>query len=462
MQIPFDNSFAALPAGFYDRQDPIPVASPRLVRLNQGLARKLGLDPAALNADLLSGNAVPLGAEPLAMAYAGHQFGGFVPQLGDGRALLLGEVVSPQDGQRYDIQLKGSGRTAFSRGGDGRATLGAVLREYLVSEAMAALGIPTTRSLAVVTTGEVVPRDRPEPGAVLTRVAASHIRVGTFQYHFYRRDTKALQTLTDYVIARHYPEAKSPLDLLEQVMQRQAELVARWMGVGFIHGVMNTDNMAISGETIDYGPCAFMDSYHPDKVFSSIDRQGRYAFAMQPKLAHWNLAQLAGTLVPLVKDSAALQAVLDGFEAMFLRAYLAVFGDKLGGRADTGLIEDILSLMAANEVDFTLFFSHLTDAAERGDFQALRALFQDQGAIDAWLGRWGQGDSAIMRRANPAYIARNHQVEAAIEAANTGDFEPFEALHHVLKTPFTRQDGAQAYARPPKADEVVHATFCGT
>lgn len=464
MQIPFDNSFARLPDHFFERQDPTPVAAPKMVRLNKGLVRALGLEPDAFSADMLAGNAVPLGADPIAMAYAGHQFGGFVPQLGDGRAVLLGEVVDPS-GQRFDIQLKGSGRTVFSRGGDGRAVLGAVLREYVVSEAMHALGIPTTRALAMVTTGEPVQREQAFPGAVLTRVAASHIRVGTFQFHYACRNTEALRVLTDYVIKRHYPEARSAVDLLQMVMQRQIDLVAAWMGVGFIHGVMNTDNMTISGETIDFGPCAFLDEYHPDKVFSSIDRQGRYAFANQPRIALWNLTQFANTLVEVTGEVAPLQDVLDAFDKQFDAAYQRVFHAKFGlvGVGDASMISAALEDMAKDKVDFTLFFRRLTKAVEIGDFGDVRAMFSSP---TDWIGQLEQrvkkDKLAIMQQSNPIFIPRNHRVEAVINAANTGDFQPFESLTRTLTAPFTEQPGCADYELPPEPDEVVHATFCGT
>ncbi|MEO1240064.1 MAG: YdiU family protein, partial [Pseudomonadota bacterium] len=353
----FDNTFARLPAGFFAELDPTPVAEPALVSLNAKLANRLGLDAQALASPegvaILAGNGVPVGAHPLAQAYAGHQFGGFVPQLGDGRALLLGEVVTP-DAQRFDVQLKGSGRTPFSRGGDGRAWLGPVMREYIVSEAMAALGVPTTRALAAVTTGETVLRERPMPGAVLTRVAASHIRVGTFQYFAVRQDLAALKQLTDYVTQRHYPDADGALDLLNAVVGAQARLVAHWMALGFIHGVMNTDNTTISGETIDYGPCAFMDDYHPLKVFSSIDAHGRYAYARQPEVLVWNLAQLASALLPLIdtdQDRAVERATeaVHSFPDIYAAAWLTAFRAKLGlvtaEDGDKELIEGLLTEM---------------------------------------------------------------------------------------------------------------------
>jgi uncharacterized protein YdiU (UPF0061 family) len=480
---PFDNSYARLPARFHARLDPTPVKAPRLVKVNHGLAREMGLDPAWLESEqgiaVLAGNAVPAGAEPLAAAYAGHQFGHFVPQLGDGRAILLGEVVGP-DGRRRDIQLKGSGPTPFSRRGDGRAALGPVLREYLVSEAMHALGIPTTRALAAVTTGEEVFRETALPGAIVARVASSHIRVGTFQYFAARGDIEGIKTLADHAIARHYPEAATDENpyraFLEGVVARQAALVAQWLMVGFIHGVMNTDNMSVAGETIDYGPCAFMDAYDPGAVFSSIDHAGRYAYGNQPRIAQWNLTRLAETLLPLLapEEEPALEAAkaaLAGFGPAFQQAYLGGLARKIGlaelRDGDGDLAQDLLTLMAEAGADFTLAFRAL------GDDAALRTLFPDPAPIEAWLGRWRarlEADpqspaarQAMMRAANPAFIPRNHQVEAVIAAAvQRGDFHPFEELLGVLARPFEDQPGAERFQLPPKAEERVLATFCGT
>jgi uncharacterized protein YdiU (UPF0061 family) len=486
----FHNSYARLPDRFFARLPPTPVAAPRLVRLNEKLALHLGLDPERLAAPegvaFLAGNLVPEKGEPLAMAYAGHQFGTFVPQLGDGRAILLGEVVD-RDGVRRDLQLKGSGPTPFSRLGDGRAALGPVLREYIVSEAMAALGIPTTRSLAVVTSGETVWRETPLPGAVLTRVASSHIRVGTFQYFASRGDIDAVRRLADYVIARHYPEAVAAANpyraLLDAVISRQAELIAKWLHVGFIHGVMNTDNMSIAGETIDYGPCAFMDTYHPATVFSSIDSGGRYAYGNQPTIAQWNLARLAETLLPLLtddKDAAVKQAqeVIDAFAARFVTAYAAGLRRKLGlfqsRPDDLSLAQDLLERMVANAGDFTLTFRLLCDGAIGPEADAsVRGLFSDPSAFDDWAARWRrrlaeEGGEArerrtMMRAVNPAFIPRNHRVEEAIDAAvNNGDFSPFETLLAVLSTPYEDQPAFARYADPPRPDQIVHQTFCGT
>ncbi len=490
VRIPFDNSYAKLPERFHTRLDPTPVAAPRLIRVNRGLARRLGFDPDALSGpdcvQVFAGNRVPDGAAPLAAAYAGHQFGHFVPQLGDGRAILLGEVVAP-DGARFDIQLKGSGRTPYSRGGDGRAALGPVLREYIVSEAMAALGVPTTRALAAVTTGEDVRRETMLPGAVLTRVASSHIRVGTFQYFAARADAEAVRLLADHAIARHYPEAAAAENpyraLLDGVIARQAALVAHWLLIGFIHGVMNTDNCAISGETIDYGPCAFMDTYDPATVFSSIDQHGRYAYGNQPRIAVWNLARLAETLLPLLADGEeksveVAQEALAGFSPAFEAAYFGGLRRKIGlsteRDGDTALVNDLLKLMAENQADFTLTFRQLCDAAaDSSSDAAVRALFTDPTAFDSWAARWRWrlGDEAgepsglrdAMRAVNPAFIPRNHRVEAALNAATEReDFGPFEELLDVLSRPFEGRPEFEAYTLPPEPEERVLQTFCGT
>jgi uncharacterized protein YdiU (UPF0061 family) len=486
----FDNTYASLPDRFHARLDPTPVAAPRLLRLNVALAERLGFDPDALaspeGVQELAGNLVPDGATPIASAYAGHQFGHFVPQLGDGRAVLLGEVVAP-DGARFDIQLKGSGRTKFSRGGDGRAALGPVLREYIVSEAMAALGVPTTRALAAVATGEPVYRETMLPGAILTRVASSHIRVGTFQYFAARADTEAVQQLADHVIARHYPDAAAAENpyraLLEAVMARQAALVAHWLLIGFIHGVMNTDNCAVSGETIDYGPCAFMDAYDPATVFSSIDQHGRYAYGNQPRIAVWNLARLAETLLPLLsadQDQAVeiAQNTLAGFSARFEAAYFGGLRRKIGlateQDGDITLVNDLLKLMAENAADFTLTFRRLSDAAaDPAADLAVRSLFADPGAYDLWAPRWrwrmgeeGRDPMVIrdaMRAVNPAYIPRNHLVEAALNAAiERDDLSLFEQLLEVLSRPFDERTEFERYGLPPAPEERVLQTFCGT
>ena len=490
VHFPFQNTYAALPANFFARVAPTPVESPRLIKLNRPLAIHLGLDPDRLSSpegtEILAGKRIPDGADPIAMAYAGHQFGHFVPQLGDGRAILLGEVIDA-DGVRRDIQLKGSGPTPFSRRGDGRAALGPVLREYIVSEAMAALGIPTTRSLAAVVTGENVMRETPLPGAVLTRVASSHIRVGTFQYFAARNDTEGVRRLADHVIGRHYPQAATadrPYHaLLEAVIARQADLVARWLLVGFIHGVMNTDNTSISGETIDYGPCAFMDHYDPAMVFSSIDEQGRYAYANQPRIALWNLTRLAECLLPLFSDQQEkaieeAQIVLGDFAQKFTAAYQAGLRQKLGlftaRDGDEALAQDLLDAMAKNKADFTLTFRRLSDAAlDPGGDAEVRRLFADPAAYDEWALRWRQRISdepsdpaarkAAMRAVNPAFIPRNHRVEAVIDAAvNRDDFALFEELLTVLSKPFEDQPALSGYADPPEPHQRVLQTFCGT
>jgi uncharacterized protein YdiU (UPF0061 family) len=493
VQFGFDNTYARLEARFYARLAPTPVAAPQLVKVNVELARSLGLDPEALatpaGVEILVGNRVAEGAEPLAQAYAGHQFGSFVPQLGDGRANLLGEVVG-LDGVRYDIQLKGSGRTPFSRGGDGRAALGPVLREYIVSEAMAALGVPTTRALAAVVTGESVLRETLLPGAVLTRVAASHLRVGTFEYFAARRDTEAVRMLADYAIKRHYPEAeqaKQPYRaLLDGVIARQAHLVAQWMLLGFIHGVMNTDNSSISGETIDYGPCAFMEAYDPATVFSYIDQQGRYAFGNQPRIALWNLTRLAEALLPVLVDEAggeeaalaSAKEALTAFVPQFEAARTAGLRRKLGlftqQEDDVALAEDLLERMAANRADFTLTFRRLCDAAAGAEHDGIiRTLFADPAAYDAWAVGWrsrlqlepvpSQERAAAMRKANPAFIPRNHLVEAVIKAAvEEQNFQPFEELLDVVTRPYEDRPDLEPYAMPARPEERVEHTFCGT
>ncbi len=472
LHIPFDNSYARLPERFYVRQPAAPVRAPRLLALNDGLVEELNLDPAALRSAegvaMLAGNAMPEGADPLAQAYAGHQFGGWSPQLGDGRALLLGEVLD-REGRRRDIALKGSGPTPFSRMGDGRAWLGPVLREYLVSEAMHALGIPTSRALAAVATGDVVLRERPLPGAVLTRVAASHIRVGTFQFFAARGDIDALKALADHVIARHYPQADDPQGLFAAVVARQAKLIAAWMSVGFVHGVMNTDNCQIAGETIDYGPCAFMDAYASARVFSAIDSFGRYAYDQQPDIALWNLAQFGSCLLPLMdgpQDAAAerLTKVLHGFPKLYAAAWKARFTAKLGLREvqpdDDALIEGMLAAMEAGGADFTNTFAGLATGT------AAQA-FADPAPFEAWAPAHaarceaqGGPDLALMARSNPAVIPRNHRVEQAIDAAVADDLAPFRALLAAVTAPFAASD--PAFTAPPGPGEAVTRTFCGT
>ena len=484
----FDNTYARELEGSYVTWKAAPVARPRLVKLNRELAEELGLDAGALDSEegarIFAGNEIPEGAAPLAQAYAGHQFGGFVPQLGDGRALLLGEVID-RNGRRRDIQLKGSGPTPFSRAGDGRAALGPVLREYLIGEAMHALGIPTTRALAAVLTGEPVFRETALPGAVLTRVAASHIRVGTFQFFAARGEQAKVHRLADYAIDRHYPELKGDanpyLGLLERVRDKQAALIASWMHVGFIHGVMNTDNMAISGETIDYGPCAFMDHYDPATVFSSIDTHGRYAYANQPRIAQWNLARFAETLLPLIdadRNRAIARAteVVNAFPEQYERHWLKGMRAKLGlvseEEADLNLATRFLTAMVAKKVDYTLAFRYLADGA-LGQEEPIRALFGDPSTYDIWSGHWRARlaretvvpsvRAQAMRRANSAFIPRNHRVEEALSAAvERGDYAPFETLLNILAHPFDDQPEFAAFAEPAPEGRGCYRTFCGT
>ncbi|MEY4982041.1 MAG: hypothetical protein RIR62_307 [Pseudomonadota bacterium] len=477
---PFDNSYVRDLPGTFLPAPPASPPAPRLLALNEGVALALGLDPARLQheaAEVLSGARLPDGAEPVAQAYAGHQFGGFSPQLGDGRALLLGEVLDPQ-GRRWDIQLKGSGRTPFSRGGDGKAAVGPMLREYLMGEAMAALGIPTTRALAVVATGAPVLRDTELPGAVLARVAASHIRVGTFQFFAARSDRAQVRALADHTIARHYPDAAGAanpyLALFDAVIAAQARLIAQWMGAGFIHGVMNTDNMALSGETIDYGPCAFMEDYAAGTVFSSIDHTGRYAYANQPLILGWNLARLAEALLPLFHEDPdtgvdLANDRLEGIAARYRAEWVAVMRAKLaldGARDDDGaLADDLLAAMEGQGADWTLTFRRLADAAEGKD-GLLRPLFADPAKLDAWLPRWRARlapDAALrLRAANPRIIPRNHKVEEALSAATAGDMAPFHALLAAIIRPFDDDPALDPYALPAPQGFGRYVTYCGT
>lgn len=459
----FDNSYGRLPDRFYTRLAPTPVQAPGWVGLNERLARDLGLDVGELRSalDVFAGNALPDGADPLAQLYAGHQFGGWSPQLGDGRAVLLGEHVMGD--RRVDVQLKGSGPTPYSRMGDGRSALGPVIREYIVSEAMHALGVPTTRALAAVTTGETVLRQEgPRAGGILTRLAASHIRVGTFQVFASRDDTDGLRALLDHAIARHAPEAAGPMEFLRHVMRVQARLVATWMGLGFVHGVMNTDNMTVSGETIDYGPCAFIEAYHPDTRFSSIDTGGRYAWKNQPDIALWNLAQLATALLPLMgaRDMAVQAAteVLEEFRDLYAAEWTRVMAAKIGVE-DMNLAMELLDIMAEGQADFTNTFRALTDAPDTP-----RDQFLNRERFDGWLTRWSAAgpDTAAMARANPVVIPRNHQVEAAIEAAYAEDFAPFHRLNTALATPYDPQADNSFLRVPAAAHERVTQTFCGT
>jgi uncharacterized protein YdiU (UPF0061 family) len=489
--IAFNNTYVNLGGDFFVRTVPSPVSNPALVIVNQALSEALGLSDTCLDspeaAAVLAGNRVPEGAEPLAMAYAGHQFGHFVPRLGDGRALLLGQLVAA-DGIQHDIHLKGTGRTAFSRDGDGRAALGPVLREYLVSEAMAALGVPTTRALAAVTTGEPIARQQLLPGAIITRTARSFVRVGTFEFFAARSRLDAVTRLADYVIERQYAgcrDAPNPyFALLGAVIDRQAALIARWMQFGFIHGVMNTDNMSIAGETIDYGPCAFMDHYAHDRVYSSIDRHGRYAYHNQPNIGLWNLTRLAETLLPLLADEpeaavetaqAALTVYPSSYACYWLEGMRAKTGLQAAHDDDRTLINDLLEIMNSGGADFTLTFHYLStlpvEPAAQDD--KVRALFRDPAPVDRWLQHWrvrlrqeGSDDDtrqARMRAVNPVYIPRNHRIEAAIRAAEDhGDFSVFHELHTVLQNPWRRQPGKDAYLLPPEPHEVVRQTFCGT
>ncbi|WP_437302263.1 protein adenylyltransferase SelO [Sorangium sp. So ce388] len=493
MNFAFDNTYARLPDRFHARVSPARVREPRVVKVNRALAELLGLDADRLasadGAQVLAGNTLPEGAESIALAYAGHQFGSFVSQLGDGRAILLGEVVG-KDGKRRDIQLKGAGRTPFSRGGDGRAALGPVLREYVVSEAMAALGVPTTRALAAVTTGEPVYREEVLPGAVLTRVAASHIRVGTFQFFAARGDREALATLASYALARHYPEAvgsgNDALALLDCVIAAQAALVARWLGVGFVHGVMNTDNTSISGETIDYGPCAFLDEYDPEKKFSSIDRGGRYAFGNQPGIAQWNMARLAEALLPLLAgdEKEAVRVATErvqSFTGLFVEAHERVLRAKLGlvreEDEDLALAADLLDRLASNHVDYTVFFRRLcASAADPAADAQVASLFAEPGAFRDWAEAWrrrlaredvarvdDRARASAMRGVNPAFIPRNHRIEELIQAAVLrDDFGPFETLVQVLSRPYDDQPEFAHLSEPPQPEERVQYTFCGT
>jgi uncharacterized protein YdiU (UPF0061 family) len=495
----FDNSYVQQNERFYTAQAPSSVPAPSLIRINVCLATELGIDPQWLASPegiaSMAGNHIPAGAEPIATVYAGHQFGGWNPQLGDGRAVLLGELIA-DSGIRYDWQLKGSGRTPYSRGGDGKSPLGPVLREYILCEAMAALNVPTTRALGAVTSGELVFRDQALPGAVFSRVAQSHIRVGTMQYFAARKDTDALQSLSDYLIKRHFPEAahaSNPiLAMLNKIIQRQATLIAQWQSIGFIHGVMNTDNMLLCGETVDYGPCAFMDNYDPATVFSSIDQKGRYAYGNQPGIAHWNLAQLAQALIPILDNSldnnesteeeraiAIAQEALNTFPDLFLSAYQNIIKDKLGiatfTEQDDDLYQNLLKLMEQQKTDFTLCFRRLAELADEAACinSSVRELFDFNDNFTLWLQQWRQrlnSDSqspaqrqAQMFKANPVFIPRNHLVQEAIAAAESnGDFSFFNQLVDVLENPHTFNPENQRYAMPAKPNERVLNTFCGT
>ena len=505
INLPFKNRYLELGEGFYDKCKPSPVAEPIVIKFNHELAVELGLSAHDQDeqhlADVFSGNVVHDSSDPLAMAYAGHQFGHFNPQLGDGRAIYLGEL-DHVDGASLDIQLKGSGRTSYSRNGDGRSALGPVLREYLLSEAMQQLHVPTTRALAAVLTGEQVVREGMKPGAVMTRVASSFIRVGSFQYFAMQNDVQSIEALADYVIERNYPDVADAANpyyaLFESVVLRQASLIAQWMQLGFIHGVMNTDNMSIAGETIDYGPCAFMDFFDHNQVYSSIDRNGRYAYSSQPNIGVWNLSRLGETFLPFFDDDPdkgveMAQEVLEKYFSCYSDEWLSGFRAKCGltsnanvkPEGDQSLLESLLDTMAVNQADFTLTFYYLSqlDSEANEKDASLREHFAKPEAIDEWLVRWRQRLSlepcnqesgndetgndnerqARMQSVNPVYIPRNHQVEAAIRAAEDhNDFSVFHALYDVLQKPFEQQQGKDDYMLPPKPDEVVEATFCGT
>ena len=475
-----ESTYAELPEVFFSKLSPTPVNQPEMVIFNQSLADQVGLKLGELSIDertqFLCGNQIPQGIKPFAQAYAGHQFGNFTI-LGDGRAIVMGEHLTPS-GQRIDLQLKGSGRTPYSRGGDGRAALGPMLREYIISEAMHALGIPTTRSLAVVSTGEKVFRETELPGAVLARIAGSHIRVGTFEFASLQQDKRITEALLDYMIDRHFPEIKGKenkvLAVIEAVIDQQAALITHWMRVGFIHGVMNTDNMALSGETIDYGPCAFMDTFAPDTVFSSIDHRGRYAYANQPYIAQWNIARLAESLLPLIDGKreeviATVEDLLNSFEQVYKSKWLTMMGSKLGltevSIKDEKLITDLLDWMHNNSADFTNTFRDLCKKLPGGKLYETET-FQN------WFARWQnrlkkekqelETSYALMKSLNPAVIPRNHKVEEALQAGEKGDFEPLYALLHAIEKPYQDGEHLLPYQSPPRPEEKVLQTFCGT
>ncbi len=483
----FDNSYARLPEGFYSKAEPASVEAPKLLLFNEALADQLGIErDGATEEDLaqvFSGQRLPEGSRPLAQAYAGHQFGHFTPQLGDGRAILLGEVVNSQ-GQRFDVQLKGAGRTLFSRSGDGLAPIGPVLREYVVSEAMHSLGVPTTRALAAVATGAIVRRERPLPGAILTRVAASHLRVGTVQFFAARGDREALKTLVEYTLHRHYPDHPSDptpaMALLKAACEQQAKLVAKWMALGFIHGVMNTDNMALSGETVDYGPCAFMDQYDPQTRFSAIDHGGRYAYGNQPIIAQWNLARLAEALLPAETEpdakAATARAIIEQYMPRYESLWLEGFNAKLGlaevVEGDRERLEHLHTLMKVGTADFTQTFRGLARWLRTDNLTALPEGLRQQAELPFWLADWqrrlaqqGRAHTAVaqaMDRVNPYVIPRNHKVEAALTAAEQGDLAPFEKLLAAVRSPYDEGPGQSEFSEPAPPAERVYQTFCGT
>ena len=493
-KIPFDNTYIHLGDDFYVKTKPASVPNPQLIQFNVEFAEELGIADSVLataeGVAYFAGNKILAGSEPLAMAYAGHQFGGFNPQLGDGRAVHLGEIVSPK-GIRYDLQLKGSGRTYFSRGGDGKSALGPVLREYLVSEAMAKLGVPTTRALAAVTSGEEVARMQLVAGGILTRVATSFVRVGTFQYFYANKNEAAVKKLADYVIARNYPEIANDTNpyesFLKSVIDRQAALIAQWMQLGFIHGVMNTDNVSVVGETIDYGPCAFMDDFDHNRCYSSVDRNHRYAYANQPAIGQWNLVRLAESLLPLLGEGdndpegavKIAQDALNAYIAIYQNYWLTGMRAKIGleqvEEGDKALIDDLLDTMASSKADFTLTFYYLSqvDAVPSDKDKNLQSLFENVDSLEPWLTKWRKRlavetlndvqRQAKMKAKNPAVIPRNHQIEAAIRAAEDhNDFSVFHALHKVLQSPYALAEGKESYSLPPEPEEVVLQTFCGT
>ena len=487
--INFDNSYARLPKSFFECIKPTPVKEPKLVRFNKLLANEIGLNVIEDNdilSDIFSGNIVPEGSEPIALVYAGHQFGYFVPQLGDGRAILLGEIVN-NGGCRFDIQLKGSGQTSYSRSGDGRAPLGAVIREYIISEAMHSLNIPTTRSLAIIVTGELVSRETLLPGGILTRIASSHLRVGTFEYFAASDDHENLQLLADYAINRHFPDIKKSnlryQTFLESVCDRQAALIAKWMHVGFVHGVMNSDNTSISGETIDYGPCAFMDSYDPATVFSSIDHHGRYAYGNQPNIAQWNIACLGECLLSLIhpdrnKAIGIAEEILDSFQDKFRKYWLSGMYKKIGltqnEPEDINLLEQLLELMKENKTDYTLTFRYLSDAIENDTGNSnFEKQFLSPNKIGEWLTNWRKRlkiqsvsfkkIKMSMQKENPAFIPRNHRIEKAIyEAVDNNDYSYMDHLILLLNKPYQDQPDNSEYMHPPEKPDHNYQTFCGT
>ena len=484
----FDNSYQNLPQEFFERINPVPVKDPKIIIFNTDLGKTLGIDPKMSEKDLakiFSGNEVPEGSSPIALAYAGHQFGQFVHQLGDGRAILLGELSTP-DQERYDIQLKGSGQTKFSRRGDGRAPIGPIIREYVISESMNAMGIPSTRSLAAISSGEQVFRETLLPGGVLTRIAKSHIRVGTFEYFAAQKNTDHLKTLADYTINRHFPVLKeannSYISLLQTVSDLQIELISKWMGIGFIHGVMNTDNTSIVGETIDYGPCAFMDEYNPGTVFSSIDTHGRYAFGNQPLIAQWNMACFANTLLPLIDENSEkavtkAQEVINDFPKNMNEAVMAVMCKKIGldsaEKNSQELVKNFLNIMLDNKSDYTLSFRYLGESLKSKNEDLLKAQFQEHNRLSDWLLKWTKTLKSknlnkkdvinMMDKTNPFFIPRNHLLEKIIDdATKNNDFSQMKILLKVFSNPYKEQPENETYSKPPKPNEIVKQTFCGT